>query len=167
MTCFSIDKIAFLTALLLASMMLALPASATPKKVNPDGTPMTREQALESERVDQPIVLELFTASDCSACVIADRLLYDATQNNKNVIGLSCHMKDLSNTEATGTIEERGGDGGKKAEGPMDPCVFRQWAYKASGRQRDVSINIPQFFINGEYPVGIESLPMFKRSIDM
>lgn len=128
---------------------------------------MTREQILESERVDQPIVLELFTASDCSACVIADRLLYDATQKNKNVIGLSCHMKDLSNTEATGSVEGRGEDGGKKADGPMDPCVFRQWAYKASGRQRDVSINIPQFFINGEYEVGTESMPIFERSVDM
>lgn len=167
MSCFSIHKSAFFSALALASLLISGGAMATTKKVNPDGTLMTREQALESERVDQPIVLELFTATDCSACVIADRLLYDATLANKNVIGLSCHMKDLSNTEVTGTIEGRGVDGGKKVQGPMDPCVFRQWAYKSSGRQRDISINIPQFFINGELPVGIESLPIFQRSVEM
>lgn len=149
------------------ALLPGMQAGATAKKVNPDGTLMTREQILESQRVDQPIVLELFTASDCSACVIADRLLYDATKANKNVIGLSCHMKDLSNTGITGAMEGRGADGGKKAEGPMDPCVFRQWAYKASGRQRDVAINIPQFFINGEYAVGVESLPIFERAVEM
>ena len=46
------------------------------------------EQALADEaagKVDSPIVLELFTASDCSACIFADRILYDAMKD-KNVI---------------------------------------------------------------------------------
>lgn len=164
MTCFSIQKFA-LFSLFFASLALAPPAQAEKKKINPDGTLMTKEEIQESEKVDQPIVVELFTASDCSACVIADRLLYDAMKD-KNVIALSCHMQDLTDTGEAGAVEQRGTDAGV-SEGPMDPCVFRQWTYKASGRRQDVSINIPEFIINGYHEVGVDSMPIFYRSIEM
>ncbi len=146
--------------------MLAAPLAAE-DKLNPDGSKMTEEEILASERIDAPIVVELFTATDCSACILADRLLYDAMKD-KNVIALSCHMQDLSDTGETGKIEERGEEAGSaKADGPLDPCVFRQWTYKSSGRRSDVSINIPEFIINGKNDIDVNSMPLFARTLEM
>ena len=163
MTCFSIRKFPLFSLIVAGFLLAPLPVMAqTP--LNPDGKPMGEEEIRKSQKVDLPIVVELFTASDCSACVLADRMLYDAMKD-KNVIALSCHMKDLADT-GEGSIEERGKDGGVVTDGPMDPCVFRQWAYKSSGRRQDVSITIPEFIINGQEVMNVESMPLFYRMIE-
>lgn len=165
MTCFSIQKFALFGLFLLSLSAAPPPAGALEKMLNSDGSLMSEEEIKQSQRVDQPIVLELFTASDCSACVIADRLLYDAMKD-KNVIALSCHMQDLTDTGETGRVEKKGKDAGR-LDGPMDPCVFRQWAYKASGRREDVAINIPEFIFNGNFEIGVDNMPLFYRAVDM
>lgn len=163
MTCFSIRKFPLFSLIAAGFLLAAVPVAAqTP--LDPDGTPLSEEEIRKSQKVDLPIVVELFTASDCSACVLADRMLYDAMKD-KNVIALSCHMKDLANT-GDGSIEERGKDGGVVTDGPMDPCVFRQWAYKSSGRRQDVSITIPEFIINGQEVMNVESIPLFHRTVE-
>lgn len=163
MTCFSIQKFTIFSLIAAGFLLAATPASAQ-TLLNEDGQRMSEEEIRKSERVNLPIVVELFTASDCSACVLADRVLYDAMKD-KNVIALSCHMKDFANT-GDGRIEERGKDGGIVTDGPMDPCVFRQWAYKSSGRRQDVSITIPEFIINGQEMLGVESMALFGRYLD-
>lgn len=164
MTCFSPHKSRFFVLFLAAICVLAPPARAA-DRMNPDGSPANIERDLEKHRIDRPIVVELFTATDCSACVIADRLLYDVMKD-KNIIALSCHIQDLSDTGETGEIEGKRGNAKTKADGPLDPCVFRQWAYKSSGRRRDVSINIPEFIVNGDKDLGTDNLPIFYRTIE-
>lgn len=123
----------------------------------------TDKEELRRLKVNAPIVVELFTTSDCSACIFSDRILYD-TLKNKNVIGLSCHIQD------TGALitkyESEKGDLGKVTDGPMDPCVFRQWAYKGGRSAKDVSLNIPNFVFNGTDHLGSESLNLFDRTLD-
>lgn len=121
-----------------------------------DGPPAETIERLKQEeqrriderdgKVDAPIVVELFTTSDCSACVFADRMLYD-TMNEKNVIALSCHIKDMS--EMRQDEKDKGADASESYSGPMDPCVFRQWSYRPR-RASDAMMSIPTFVINGQ-----------------
>jgi len=167
MTCFSIQKSSFFSLLAAFFLLLtAVPATATTPQLNPDGTKMTEEQVRASRKVDAPIVIELYTASDCAACILADKLLYDAMKD-KNVIALSCHINDLNNSieesnkdEATATEDQN------KMNGPMDPCLFRQWTYKSSNATRDVTINIPQFIFNGGTNTGVDNLPLFYEALN-
>ena len=56
-----------------------------------------------------PLVVELFTSTNCSACMPADRLLYDISKE-KNVIALGCHINywdEHTLTDPTGLEEER------------------------------------------------------------
>lgn len=86
---------------------------------------------------EHPVVVELFTSSNCSACMLADRMLYDVSQE-KNVIALGCHIdywdkstpKDPKNLEA---------------------CTYRQWSYRSSGRMDETEVSIPHFMVNGRY----------------
>src|SRR5690606_30302999 len=133
MTCFSIQK--FPLFLLLAALLLAAPAGAQ------DVSGTEQEKILASGRVEAPIGIELFTAADCTACVLADRMLYDAIQD-KNVIALSCKVADGSFLSKKTSREEQ--------RGPMDPCVFRQWTYENNNSTRDVSVTLPQIIMNGE-----------------
>ena len=133
MTCFSIQKSPLF--LLLAALLLAAPAGAQ------DVSGTEQEKILASGRVEAPIVIELFTAADCSACVLADRMLYDAIQD-KNVIALSCKVADGSFLSDKKSREEQ--------TGPMDPCVFRQWTYRNNNSTRDVSVTLPQIIMNGD-----------------
>ena len=165
MTCFSIQK-TLLFATLTGAFLCFAPHSGiaqTPEKsMDPE---VAREiKKLEDEdrrrqdeligKVDSPIVLELFTTSDCTACVFADRLLYD-TMKDKNIIALSCKISDLSELRTKNDIPPNPDEIDdeqekvKKQTGPMDPCVFRQWAYRSSYSSRDVKIVVPTFIMNG------------------
>ncbi len=116
----------------------------------------------ELQRVDSPIVVELYTASDCTSCVFADRMLYDASQE-KNVIALSCHITDLD------TVDKKGTPQGSAKPGPMDPCVFRQWTYSAKqimNNPEEVSMNVPTFIFNGDDRVRPRELDYFSAVLN-
>ncbi len=101
---------------------------------------------LAKSKAEAPIVIELFTASDCSACIYADRMLYDAMKN-PNVIALSCHIKDKAGV---------GGDSdyrilNSSSSDPLDPCVFRQWTYLRNASDMNSILSTPEFvFANGD-----------------
>jgi hypothetical protein len=113
--------------------------------------------ALEG-RAEGPIVLELFTTSDCSACVFADRILYESMKD-KQVIALSCHIQDTSELKKPSEKEAMGDESNYK--GPMDPCVFRQWTYKSGRTMSDVTLSIPLFVFNGYDEVDAADSPYF------
>ncbi len=95
---------------------------------------------------NDPIVIELFTAPDCSACIYADRLLFDAMKN-ENVIGLSCYI-----------------DGRKesiKDDGAIDQCIFRQWAYSKGARSNYGQLATPQFVFNGDESLSSANMSRF------
>lgn len=172
MTYNTVQKKSLFFALFLALGLIPVGAQAQIE----DSFGQKLDNALENSRVERkkeddisrtakteaPIVVELFTTSDCSACVFADRMLYDALQNKK-VIGLSCHIKDMGALKAN---EGERADSKTFTDGPMDPCIFRQWAYKGGRNAKDVSLNIPNFVFNGTDQVGSESLNFFDRTLD-
>jgi len=131
-----------------------------------------RDEARKMQRekkTDAPIVVELFTASDCTACIFADRMLYDAMKD-KQVIGLSCHIQDFNQIAPSEESSDRRRKNDAPAEfigedsvnkGPMDPCMFRQWAYASNNRNEDITVNIPTFYFNGAERVGGENLDYF------
>lgn len=160
MTCFSIHKSLALAALA-AILLSASPVFAQETKMPPEEVAKFKaeEQARADEaagKVDAPIVLELFTASDCSACIFADRILYDAMKD-KNVIALSCHIEDITAMQSDGKEESRDGT----ADGPMDPCVFRQWTFASGRGAEDVTLAIPTFYFNGQDRTNGEDLNYF------
>lgn len=173
MTCFSIQK--YLRFLLVAALVSGFPGPA-PAQPEPPAEEVAkikaRDEARKMERekkTDAPIVVELFTASDCTACIFADRMLYDAMKD-KQVIALSCHIQDFNQIapEEESADRRRRNDapaefigGGSADKGPMDPCVFRQWAYASNNRNEDVTVNIPTFYFNGAERVGGENLDYF------
>lgn len=160
MTCFSIQK-SLLFGLLLAAFfgIPALPAHAQETKPPPEEIEKLKQlEAAEAEeasgKVDSPIVVELFTTADCTACVFADRILYDTMKNDKNVIALSCKIEDMSELYTKfetwrGTKEKRERQPTVKQSGPMDPCVFRLWTYLSAYSTNDVNLRIPTFIFNG------------------
>jgi hypothetical protein len=141
-------------------VLFALPATpwSQDKELSPHE--LSQQAALEEKKTDAPIVIELFTASDCTACVLADRMIYDAAKD-KQVIALSCHIKDI-NGSLDSSSPKYNPDGGT---GPMDPCIFRQWSYENRRTQSDVSINIPTFVFNGENKLGVDSMPAFLNTL--
>lgn len=86
-----------------------------------------------------PIVVELFTATNCSACMPADRILYDIAKQ-KNVIALGCHI----NYWDEHTLGDPTG---------LEECTYRQWAYRSSGMLGGTNVKVPHFMINGVYSV--------------
>lgn len=86
-----------------------------------------------------PIVVELFTATNCSACMPADRILYDIAKM-PNVIALGCHI----NYWDEHTLGDPTG---------LEECTYRQWAYRSSGMFGGTNIKVPHFMINGVYSV--------------
>lgn len=136
MTCFSIQKSLRFTLVLALAALACLPAMAqspTPNSATP----------LDEDMIDAPIVVELFTAADCSACIYADRILYDAMKD-KNVIALSCRVEDVT------ALDTDVPDG--EGAGAMDPCVFRQWTFASLHGGEDVTMKIPTFYFNGKDP---------------
>lgn len=150
MTCFSIHK-SFLLAILLA--LIFSTAAHANEQADED-----EAQILASNTVDSPIVVELFTAADCTACVLADRMLYDALQN-KNVIALSCKVEDgkfLSDKTAN-----------EDQTGPIDPCVFRQWTYRNHSSRRATTVTLPQIIMNGQESLVGLTLQRFYRRLEL
>ena len=128
-----------------------------------------KRKADEQEgKVDSPIVIELFTTADCTACVFADRILYD-TMKEKNIIALSCKINDLSELR-TNDYKKREHESSKeplqKQDGPMDPCVFRQWAYRSSDNSSEVKITIPTFIFNGYDKIGADDSNYFIQTLN-
>ena len=87
------------------------------------------------EVIDAPFVVELFTDENCFPCTLADALLYKLSQE-KNVIALSCHVKD------------------KALNSDLDPdlsriCENRHWAYDTKRWRRFIELERPEFIING------------------
>ena len=166
MTCFSIQKF-----LLAAILIFALPVAALAQTSSLDAK---QQKAAESKaraemnkrddgRVESPIVIELYTTSDCTACIYADRMLYDAMKD-KSVIALSCHINDLTMPKQKDKKEGLGEDSGY--EGPMDPCVFRQWTYEARKVSQDITTKIPNFVFNGYDQIGAGSLTYFNTMLN-
>lgn len=171
MTCFSIHKSFLLT---FALIFTAIPAcafaqdeelkdqiKAVEDKILSDKNKETRDQ--QEGKVDSPILIELFTTSDCSACIYADRMLYDASKD-KSVIALSCHIKDLSELKRRDEKEGRGDDSDYK--GPMDPCVFRLWSYQNTRMTQDVTVSIPNFVFNGYDQIRANGLTYFASTLN-
>lgn len=100
-----------------------------------------RDDSDGSWKVDDgsPIVVELFTATNCSACMPADRILYDISKM-KNVIALGCHINYWDEQ----TLGDPTG---------LEECTYRQWAYRSSGMLAGTDVKIPHFMINGAYSV--------------
>ncbi len=140
MSFFSIHN--FYKVALLVSVAFALAGPVQAQEQSEGVTKLNQSTRDGAVKIDAPIVIETFTTADCSACVFADRMLYDAMQD-KNVIALSCYIKDMSGLG--GTPAAPGSD-----DRPMDPCVFRQWAFTNSPGAKDVTINVPSFVFNGE-----------------
>lgn len=161
MTCFSIQK-SLLFSLFVSFAFLLLATLPAPVLAQGNGTELESGDPSNprTQKTDGPIVIELFTASDCTACILADRMLYDAIKD-KQVIGLSCHIEDIKSLKNTPYAK----DSGESNAGPMDPCIFRQWAYQSGRTQNDVSINIPEFRFNGELDMGVDSMQGFMNTI--
>lgn len=94
-----------------------------------------------------PVVIELFTSTNCSACMIADRILYDISKN-PNVIALSCHVKYWDEN----TLKDPTG---------LEACTYRQWAYKSSGRMDKADIKIPYIMVDGTQNINNDRLGHF------
>ncbi len=175
MTCFSIQK--YLRILLAFALIFAFSGlQAAMAQPEPPAEEVAKIKARDEARkiarekkTDAPIVIELFTASDCTACIFADRMLYDAMKD-KQVIALSCHIQDFNQIAPGEESADRRRKNDAPAEfigedsaskGAMDPCVFRQWAYASSNRSEDVTVNIPTFYFNGSERVDGDGLDYF------
>lgn len=97
-----------------------------------------------------PLVVELFTATNCSSCMAADRILYDISKL-KNVIALGCHINYWDES----TMMDPTG---------LEECTYRQWAYRSSGNMGSTNVRVPHFMINGIYSVtNNETRQIFNR----
>ena len=157
MTCFSIQHIfrkGFHIALIgVLGCMFSVTAMAQKKKDEEEDLGL---------KVDAPIVIELYPATDCSACIFADRMLYDASKQ-KNVIALSCHVRDMDiveNSEIKNDIED------SKIDGPIDPCVFRQWTYETSTMRDETTVGVPMFYFNGYDSLNAKRMSGFKQMLN-
>ncbi len=124
-------------------------------------------QKAQALQTDAPIFIELYTAADCSACVLADRLLYEASKT-KNVIALSCYISDLNaiGGEPGGGAEETpidGTAGQSQVQRPMDPCVLRQWTYRNKAYTSTTKIDAPRFIFNGEHQLQSGNFDAFDK----
>ncbi len=107
------------------------------------------EDTTEGAWIDEnhPVIIEVFTSSNCSACMIADRILYDIAKN-PNVIALSCHVKYWDEN----TLNNPTG---------LEACTYRQWAYKSAGRMDSADIKIPYTVIDGANQINNNRLHVF------
>lgn len=157
MTCFSIQNFSFSAAI--ACFLLAFAPLSVSAQTDA-GTPETVEgQEEELAKSIGPIVLELFTTTDCSACALADRMLYDTMLKDKDIIALSCKVTDLSDATVEGIADPRTVI--KKQSGPMDPCILRQWAFRAG--RTDTNVTIPAFIFNGQELVRMHDMNYFMK----
>lgn len=173
MTCFSILKSSLfaLTAGFIIGLAPAPAAAQTQPPQEEVDKIIAEDKRIADEKAgltDSPIVVELFTTADCTACVFADRILYD-TMKEKNIIALSCKINDLSELRANDyrNIESHVSEEETKAQsGPMDPCVFRQWSYFASQTAAETKITIPTFIFNGSDTVSAEDTRFYLQTLN-
>lgn len=183
MTCFSIQKTLVFAALAGAFLCFApahAPAQDSSKALDPEVAAEIKkleeeEQIKKDEligKVDSPIIIELYTTTDCPACIFADRILYD-TMKNKNVIALSCKITDMSELRTKKNHKPIPGqeipeEDIQKQAGPIDPCIFRQWTYRARARANSssVKINLPTFIFNGDELVMGEDMKNFNSILN-
>ncbi len=175
MTCFSILKSSLFAVA--AGFIISLAPFSASAQVQPPQEEVDKIIAEDKRKADEqegksdsPILLELFTTADCTACVFADRILYD-TIKEKNVIALSCKITDLSELRSQDykQIETNESEEEEKAgtqQGPMDPCVFRLWSYRSSKSSNETKITIPTFIFNGLDKVGAEDTNYFLQSLN-
>jgi hypothetical protein len=176
MTCFSILKSLAFAAVMGVFITLA-PLSAfaqtqpPPEEVEKLKAEDQRRKDIEAGKVDSPIVVELFTTADCTACVFADRILYD-TMKEKNIIALSCKITDMSELQSQLDAPVKFGEentpppAAKKQKGPMDPCIFRQWAYRSSYANTETKITIPTFIFNGYDQIGGDDFNYYTQMLN-
>lgn len=128
MTALSIQKF--------SAFLLFIALAATPLMAN-------------AQQASGPVVVELFTATDCAGCVFADRMLYDVMKDDK-VIALSCYISETSSSAPRNA----------QKKGPIDPCVFRQWTYDAV-KYGDTTLKLPSFVVGGEEKIAPNNLVSF------
>ncbi|MEM6781442.1 MAG: DUF1223 domain-containing protein [Pseudomonadota bacterium] len=98
-----------------------------------------REDLLRSmawlDNQDQPVVVELFTSTDCPGCSVADSILFKIRDHEK-IIALGCHVDYWGNVgfDDPGTSE----------------CTDRQWYYDSARWDGEAELVTPQFITNGE-----------------
>lgn len=119
--------IAFLAA-------LALPLCAAMAQT----APKTGENPFKAwEKGDVPIVVELFTPTDCAGCSLAHSYLYELSKQ-KNIIALGCPVGRAEVNDPNQTKSE-------------SECTDRQIFYKLHVWQGRTEVAIPEFVINGNY----------------
>lgn len=96
---------------------------------------------------NEPMIVELFTSTNCSACMEADRILYDLSKK-KNVIALGCHV----NYWDENTLNDPSG---------LEACTYRQWTYKSSGMMSSTEVSVPHFILNGRQSVQKNQIKKF------
>lgn len=107
------------------------------------------------ETTDAPIVVELFSALDCSACIYGDRILFDAVKD-KQVIGLTCLVKDIDNADTVTVNAELNNNK------PIEPCMLKLWSYETGKpNQENTNVSIPLFIVNGRRIVNTPQFQSF------
>lgn len=159
MTCFSIQKSLFFAALFFSLTAACSGAFAQTAKPETPRTAKPQPTATQKMTASAPIVIELYTSSNCSACIYADRMLYDAMKD-KQVIALSCHVKDTTSASITGedpaeTMQEQA----------MDPCVFRHWTFAARNKAADITLAMPTLFFNGQESMSGSEMGYFGQTL--
>ena len=92
--------------------------------------------AQAQDDANAPIVVELFTSQSCSSCPPADRILGEISQDNDNIIALSCNVTYWNHLHWEDTLSQ-------------DSCTKRQRNYTLSLNSRGPYT--PQIVINGRY----------------
>jgi hypothetical protein len=88
------------------------------------------------DALDHPVVVELFTSTDCPGCSVADSVLFKIRDHPK-IIALGCH------------VDYFGPVAGNKDPGNQE-CTNRQWYYDTYRWDGEADLVTPQFITNGE-----------------
>lgn len=88
------------------------------------------------DELDHPVVVELFTSTDCPGCSVADSVLFKIRDHPK-IIALGCH------------VDYFGAAAGFKDPG-SEECTHRQWYYQTYRWDGEAELVTPQFVTNGD-----------------
>lgn len=88
------------------------------------------------DELDHPVVVELFTSTDCPGCGVADSILFKIRDHPK-IIALGCHVNYF------------GAVAGFKDPG-SEECTHRQWFYHTYRWDGEADLVTPQFVTNGD-----------------
>ena len=86
--------------------------------------------------LNHPVVVELFTSTDCPGCAVADSILFKIRDHPK-IIALGCH------------VDYFGAVAGFKDPG-SEECTHRQWYYHTYRWDGEAELVTPQFVTNGD-----------------